>query len=240
MRNIIKKILKEGYWEELYKSKRYVQKFDVGERVVMNGTVGGKSITNELGTVLKYKHTGGGTGHPHRVYLIKFDSWNDKERNFLMSPVQADQNREFIDSRCSDGSCWYSTSDNLEPAPNTDNVFDQLNESEDDFDWVDLPESPKDNSYAEKVRYALENTEFKLVYYTLFEGDLVQIKVRGDNPSTLLSGMLKDFTPEYVKKQSDRNILVLYKHKIDSRYPEELEDLLTLHMDLAQILKQID
>ena len=48
----------------------------------MNGNVGGKNFTNELGTVLKYKFTGGGAGHPHRVYLILFDTWNDKERNF--------------------------------------------------------------------------------------------------------------------------------------------------------------
>lgn len=127
--------LNEGYWEERYKSKRYTQKFEPGDRVIMNGNVGGKNFTNELGTVLKYKFTGGGAGHPHRVYLILFDTWNDKERNFLMSPVQADQNREFIDSRCREGSCWYTTSDNLEPAPDSSELFDSLNESDDN--WFD-------------------------------------------------------------------------------------------------------
>lgn len=137
--------LNEGYWEERYKSKRYTQKFEPGDRVIMNGNVGGKNFTNELGTVLKYKFTGGGTGHPHRVYLILFDTWNDKERNFLMSPVQADQNREFIDSRCREGSCWYTTSDNLEPAPDSSELFDSLNESDDNwFDDVLEPYSSMD------------------------------------------------------------------------------------------------
>ena len=129
--------LNEG-WAFL-ETKRYTQKFDIGDRVVMNGTVGGKSVINKLGTVLKYKLTGGGTGHPHRVYLILFDDWNSKERNFLMSPVQADQNREFIDPRCSEGSCWYTTSDNLEPAPDSNDMFDSLNESEEiDYENVNL------------------------------------------------------------------------------------------------------
>jgi len=121
--------LNEGYWDEYYKSKRYVQKFDIGDRVIMNGSVGGKSLNNELGTVLKYKLTGGGAGHPHRVYLILFDNWNDK-KNFLMSSAQADQNRQFIDSRCAGGSCWYTTSDNLEPAPDSNELFNRLDESE--------------------------------------------------------------------------------------------------------------
>ena len=121
---------KQPWWSNLkeskFESKRYSQKFDIGARVVMNGSVGGKNIINELGTVIKYKLTGGGTGHPHRVYLILFDEWNDKERNFLMSPAQADQNKVFIDSRCRNGSCWYSTSDNLEPAPDVSHFWDGL------------------------------------------------------------------------------------------------------------------
>ena len=121
--------LNEGYWEDFYKSKRYTQKFEPGDRVIMNGTVGSKTLNNELGTVLKYKLTGGGVGRPHRVYLILFDTWNDRNGNFLMSPVQADQNREFVDSRCREGSCWYTTSDNLEPAPDSSELFDSLNES---------------------------------------------------------------------------------------------------------------
>lgn len=133
MRSLIKKILNEGYWEDLYNSKRYTQKFEIGDRVIMNGSVGGKTLTNELGTVLKFKNTGGGTGHPHRVYLILFDNWSDKKHNFLMSPVQADQNREFTDHRCGDGRCWYTTSDNLEPAPDSSEIFNQLDESETDL-----------------------------------------------------------------------------------------------------------
>lgn len=109
-----------------YKSKMYTQKFEPGDRVIMNGSVGGKTFSNELGTILKYKWTGGGTGHPHRVYLILFDTWNDKKNNFLMSPVQADQNRDFIDTRCREGSCWYSVSDNLEPAPDSSELFRDL------------------------------------------------------------------------------------------------------------------
>ena len=101
----------------------------------MNGTVGGKTLTNELGTVLKFKNTGGGTGHPHRVYLILFDNWSDTKMNFLMSSVQADQNRDFTDHRCGEGRCWYSTSDYLEPAPDSNEMFNTLNESE-DLDWT--------------------------------------------------------------------------------------------------------
>jgi len=130
--------LNEGHWDEVYKTKRYTQKFNVGDRVVMNGTVGGKTLTNELGTVLKFKHTGGGTGHPHRVYLILFDNWNDKKNNFLMSSAQADQNREFIDARCREGSCWYTTSDNLEPAPDSNELFSGLNESEEKYGNINL------------------------------------------------------------------------------------------------------
>lgn len=127
--------LYEGYWDDLYKSKRYTQKFGIGDRVIMNGTVGGKTLTNELGTVLKFKNTGGGTGHPHRVYLILFDNWSDTKMNFLMSSVQADQNRDFTDHRCGEGRCWYSTSDYLEPAPDSNEMFNTLNESE-DLDWT--------------------------------------------------------------------------------------------------------
>jgi hypothetical protein len=127
--------LNEGYWDDLYKSKRYTQKFGIGDRVIMNGSVGGKTLTNELGTVLKFKNTGGGTGHPHRVYLILFDNWSDTKMNFLMSSVQADQNRDFTDHRCGEGRCWYSTSDYLEPAPDSNEMFDTLNESE-DLDWT--------------------------------------------------------------------------------------------------------
>lgn len=131
-----KKKIREGYWDERYKSKRYTQKFNIGDRVVVNGTIADKTFRNELGTILKYKLTGGGAGHPHRVYLILFDTWNDKTRNFLMSPVQADQNREFIDSRCRGGGCWYSVSDNLDPAPDVSGLFDKLNESEENIQEI--------------------------------------------------------------------------------------------------------
>lgn len=126
--------LNEG-WAYL-ESKRYTQKFNIGDRVIMNGTVGTKSLNNELGTVLKYKLTGGGTGHPHRVYLILFDNWNEKKGNFLMFPFQADQNREFVDPRCGDGGCWYTTSDNLEPAPDSSELFDGLNETKGDYGFL--------------------------------------------------------------------------------------------------------
>ena len=110
-----------------------------------------------------------------------------------------------------------------------------------DFSWLELPEAPKDNSYMEKVRYALENTEFRFKRYLTLEDNLLQITDNTEYPSTLLSLTGKDFTADNLKLQSQKYLLILYKYKLDVPLHDEVgcEKIITLHERLFKILKQI-
>lgn len=102
------------------------------------------------------------------------------------------------------------------------NYFDELNESEDDFSWLDLPELPKGDSYLEKVKYALVNTKYWLeernnsIYIYCSKGLII-------NPKRV------NFTPEQLLDYLRRVVTV---GKGEWYYP--------LYKDLYDILIQID
>lgn len=86
------------------------------------------------------------------------------------------------------------------------NVKD-VNESE-EFDWVEIPELPKDNDFISLVKYALEGSLYDLHLYTT--GQLVNqdyhlvnlVELRKGNQTLFRKG-LEYFTPENVKKEFD-------------------------------------
>jgi hypothetical protein len=118
---------------------------------------------------------------------------------------------------------------------------DKINEQEEDFSWVNLPETPRDDSYAERVRYALENTEFKFVYQPLSNGGTaVMITDTTENPSILLTRPEEEFTRKDVLNQSQYILSVLHKQRVDTHFISELENIINIHKRLYNILKQVD
>lgn len=69
-----------------------------------------------------------------------------------------------------------------------------MNEQEEDFGWLDLPELPEGDSYEDKVRYALLNTEFELRlednrFYIIWLNN-------GGNSGAMVNHKKDRFTPE--------------------------------------------
>ena len=102
-----------------------------------------------------------------------------------------------------------------------------LKESEDDFDWVEIPEVPKMHSYVDKVRYALLNTEFQLKC-----SDVCQIWLNHPTDKEMSGVMVSERGP-YFKHEI---ILSDVKNTVDNH---KLEWYHPYYVKLYNILKQI-
>lgn len=102
-----------------------------------------------------------------------------------------------------------------------------MNEQEEDFSWVNLPELPEGDSYVDKVRYALLNTEFDVrilddnKHYSIYLNN-------GNNSGTLVNQRKDRFTPEIILPELYD---VVDKHRNEWYHP--------FYMKLYNILRQI-
>lgn len=135
-------------------------------------------------------------------------------------------------------------------------VVESIKESE-EFDWVEIPELPKDNDFISSVKYALEGSLYDLHIYTT--GQLVNrdyrlvnlVELRKGN-QTLFRKDLEYFTPENVKKEFD-NLFTSIKNQGKmlgpgsiSHNPERFPDLSSkmgkvhkLYFDAYELLKDL-
>ena len=135
------------------------------------------------------------------------------------------------------------------------NVKD-VNESE-EFDWVELPELPKDNDFISSVKYALEGSLYDLHIYTtgqLVNRDyhLVNIAELRKGNQTLFRKGLEYFTPENVKAEFDHVFNTLKSQKkmlgpegafhnpeVFPRLSPNMERVYTLYFDAYELLKDL-
>jgi len=135
------------------------------------------------------------------------------------------------------------------------NVKD-VNESE-EFGWVDLPETPKDNDFISSVKYALEGSLYNLHLYTT--GQLINqdyhlvnlVELRKGN-QLLFKKNIEDFTPENVKAEFDHVFNTLKNQKkmlgpegafhnpeIFPRLSPNMERIYTLYFGAYELLKDL-
>lgn len=141
MRNLIKKILKESKDGLI---------LHIGEIVIVNGTFQDKEFNNKIGTVKYFKADGDIVG-------IEFEGWTGGHDGRISFRRNTGSIWEFFTSRKALKIYGYT----IKPVDiDSDKFF--ISEQEDDFSWVNLPELPEGDTYLDKVRYSLLNTEFEL------------------------------------------------------------------------------